>query len=71
METLQFFLLDGVQYSVFLLLRMLSSLNFLLAFQNPDCISWAEFFSYENHQSQARTSLQSAGGKAEPSLFLP
>ena len=31
----------------------------------PDCIPWAESFPYENHHSQARTSLQVAGGKTE------
>ena len=35
----------------------------------PDCIPWAESFPYENHHSQARTSLQVARGKNE-AFFL-
>ena len=52
-----------------LLLRLNINHDFFSGFLSllffSDCIPWAESFPYENHHSQARTSLQVAGGKTE------
>ena len=53
-----------IEYQSYFFSSSFSLLSFV-----PDCIPWAESFPYENHHSQARTSLQVARGKNE-AFFL-
>lgn len=60
---------SAMQYQSSLLFCLVSLSSFPLLSFLTDCIPRAESFPYENHHSQARTSLQVAGGKNE--TFFP